>query len=320
MRWIFSFFVIVTYTFAIDSEIGVENTNIASKSETQKGDDYNRLRVNSKFSDPKYDNFLAEFIVDNYNNYIGEQKDNTNKTKLYRGYLNYSDAKQIIVIGKQRIPFGVGRVWNPIDIYNPINSTAIETDERKGTDAIRYEYYLNDLSDVDAIVSKHKEAFRIKGTVKDTDLGLLFLKDKQKDQNILGYIAEGELLDTGIELRSEGGYFFNKESENYKEMIFGAEYSFANSLTVLGEYKYNSLNNIDHMALKLSYTISTLWECSYLGIQNLDDKSNVNLARFDYSLSDDSELDFGVYTYSGNDESEYGLLKNSAFIRYYIHF
>ena len=39
-------------------------------------------------------------------------------------------------VGRQRIPWGVGRLWNPIDRFNPVGPLAIEPQESPGVDAV----------------------------------------------------------------------------------------------------------------------------------------------------------------------------------------
>lgn len=320
MRLFLSLFLFLSLSFASDYSFEVENTNIVTKPQHDNGSDYNRVRVYGLLEDQRYENFLGKIIVDNENSYNGITQNNTNKTTIYRGYLQYSDAINLVVIGKQRIPFGVGRVWNPTDIFNPIDATAIESNERVGVESIRYEYALSETSNLDTTIAKDKQAMRIKGYIDVADFGLTLLKDQNKNQTIYGYEVQGELLNSGVELRSEGGYFHNKDSKNYEEFIVGAEYSFENSLTLLGEYKYNSLNDQDYFALNLSYTISPLLSVNLLDIKNLDDESVLNFVKFDYSLSDEMELDFGTYFYGGDKNSEYGSLDNSYFVRLFVHF
>lgn len=330
MKWFLSLFFTSVCAFAFDSNLSsninanfeVENTNIFSSSEGSKSSDYNRLRLYSTLQNSNYEKVLFKMILDNYNTYTNENNhdNNTNRTKIYRGYLDYSDKQQILTIGKQRIPYGIGRIWNPIDIYNPIDATAIESDEREGVESVRYEYAINALSSVDATLSKNKYALRTKGYLDVADVAMVVLKDTKEDKTIIGYEIQGELGESGLELRSEGGHFINHNSKNYDEYILGAEYGFENSLNILGEYKYNSLNHQDYLALNLSYTLTPLWRCNYLGIQNLDDESTLSIARFIYSLSDESELDFGTFVYTGKATSEYGQLDNSLFLRYFIHF
>lgn len=304
----------------MDIDFEIENTHIISLFEGSKGSDYNRLRIYTTVENPHFEHLLFTMIFDNYNSYSMEENNNTNHTQIYRGYLNYTDEQQILTLGKQRVPYGVGRIWNPLDIYNPIDATAIESNEREGVESIRYEYALNALSSIDATVSKHKYGLRTKGYLEFVDLALVALKDTKEDKTIVGYEIQGALLNSGIELRSEGGHFIQQNRQNYDEFILGAEYGFENSFNILSEYKYNSLNHQDYIALNLSYTLSPLWQCNYLGIRNLTDNSTVSIARFVHSLTDESEIDFGTYLYTGRMTSEYGIQDNTLFVRYFIHF
>lgn len=308
------------FSFAIDYDFEVENTNIVTKEQHSKSDDYNRLRIVGTLESEKYENYLGKIIIDNENRYDGKKDNNDNETNIYRGYLKYSNDLHLVVIGKQRVPFGVGKVWNPTDIFNPLDATLIETSQRKGIESIRYEYAISDLSNLDTTISKDKQSLRIKGYIDVADFGAILLKDQNKNQIIYGYEVQGELFDSGVELRSEGGHFNTKDSINYEEFILGAEYSFENSLTLLGEYKYNSIDDQDYFATNITYTISPLLTFNMLDIKNLDDNSMLNLVKFDYSLSDEMELNFGTYFYSGKNSSEYGDKDNSYFIRFFAHF
>ena len=55
---------------------------------------------------------------------------------LYRGYLKLETGHADLVVGRQRIPWGVGRLWNPIDRFNAIPPLAIEADQSPGVDGI----------------------------------------------------------------------------------------------------------------------------------------------------------------------------------------
>jgi len=55
---------------------------------------------------------------------------------LYRGFLRVETQRFDLVAGRQRIPWGVGRLWNPIDRFNAIPPLAIEADQSPGVDAI----------------------------------------------------------------------------------------------------------------------------------------------------------------------------------------
>jgi hypothetical protein len=312
IKFVVSFFIFTTNIFAIYFYNKLENTNILTKPKNQKLNDQNRFRIYSTIEDKKYEDFLIKLIIDNTNTY---NITNKNKTKLYRGYFKYSGEKHLVIAGVQRIPFGVGRVWNPIDIFNPIDFTSIEIDQREGTKALRYEYAIDEVSNIDLTYSKEKSSIRIKGYLNFADIALVALKDNKKKIDILGYEIEGELFNTGVELRAEGG-IFNKD---YNEYILGFEYGFENSFNILAEYKNNTLLNVNYLGLILAYQPIMLINLNLSAIENLKDNSKVIMPSIKYSLDDDINLDIGIFNYTGKNTTEYGKLNNSFFIKALIY-
>ena len=53
-----------------------------------------------------------------------------------------------LVVGRQRISWGTGRVWNPTDIFNPINPANFGKIEKDGSDAASMKFYLGQLTDL----------------------------------------------------------------------------------------------------------------------------------------------------------------------------
>jgi len=338
--------VLLAGLLGIVPDLAVENTNVVGYEEIRYTVDYNRLRADLTLEHEKYTDFVGKLIVDNQTLYTTRPSCLQNKTSIYRAYLQYRGMKHFWSVGKQRIPLGVGRIWNPIDIFNPINVEAIEVEERIGTDAIRYEYALGELSYIDVTVARDKGAVEVKGYLKDVDVGLVGLWDEDADQfftdrglddqlpgtgierldegssqDIIGWEIEGELPETGIELRSEGGSFHNRESgERHTEFIVGAEYGFENSLTLLGEYKYSDETGIDHFGAQANYQPAMLWICNLLVITNLDDQSGFVSPFLEYSLSDEMTLSAGAFFYFGGDDDEFGREPDRYYLRWFVHF
>ena len=307
--------------FAWQLNYGLENNNIFNYDDGQQGRDYNRLRLESTVRPEGKSPFIGRLIIDNESRYRYLQRSLVNDTSLYRAYLEYRGEKHFWVAGRQRVPFGVGRVWNPVDVFNPIDSMSIETGERKGTEALRYEYGISDLANFDLTVSKEKSAARIKGFWQYADLALLTVYDNENDRDIIGYEAEGELLDTGIELRSEGGRFHDRRSgESTTEFIVGAEYGFANSLSLLGEYRYNDESKIDYWANSLGYQATPLLSLRFLNIFNLDDNSSFWAPSAIYSLSDEMSISGGAFFYHGQQNDEFGGSADRYYLNWYLHF
>lgn len=306
MKSILSLLFFSTLLFSVDLKINLENSNILGYQKELGTADYNRLRLTLDLYHDSWEDISAKLILDNENIYSFKEHHNQNKSRFYRGYLQYSGQKHMLTLGLQRVPFGVGRIWNPIDVFNPIDITSIETAERKGTEALRYEYAINSLSSLDITLANKKQAFRVKGYLDVADVALVLVKDEKRE--IIGYEIEGDLKD--VTLRSEGGYFSDTDSYRY---ILGAEYGFENSLTVLMEFYHDSYLSTEQLALNLSYQYSPLLYMNFLTLGKFDNSSCLISPSCIYSLSDESSITMGAFI--GDKE-----LANQFFMRYFINF
>ncbi len=66
-----------------------------------------------------------------------------------RALLNWTKNKWEVTLGRQRINWGINLVWNPNDIFNAYNYLDFDYEERPGSDAVRFRYYLNSTSSFD---------------------------------------------------------------------------------------------------------------------------------------------------------------------------
>jgi len=299
----------------------LENTLIAMYDDNQDGYIFDRLRFDMTMNDTRFRGYSFKLVTDNNCTYYSDSDSLVNKIKIHRAYLEYSGEKHLFVIGKQRVFFGVGRLWNPIDVFNPVDALAIESDEREGTESLRYEYAINELSQLTCVFSSKKNAVRLKGFMKFADLALVGVQDNDNDRDILGWEAEGELLETGLELRSEGGLFYDNDSDEYHtEVLVGAEYGFANSLTLLGEFLYNDNTQVHYFGLSGSYQLSVLVYLQLQTVVNLSDRSFGTMLTSEYSLSDEMGISGGLFLTSGDADDEFSELGNYLFLRWFVHF
>ncbi|THB77600.1 MAG: hypothetical protein D6B25_06435 [Desulfobulbaceae bacterium] len=299
----------------------LENTNILGYDDTRQLTDFNRFRAELTVEHEEYPDLIGKLIVDNRNEYTTKPSDMHNTTELYRGFVQYRGSEHFFSVGRQRIPLGVGRIWNPIDVFNPIDVEAIETDEREGTDSIRYEYAFSELSNIDATIAQDQVAIRVKGYLEYADVALIGLWDEDNDLEIIGWELEGELPQTGIELRSEGGYFHHLASgDRFTDYIVGAEYGFPNSLTVLAEYRYSGFAKSDYLGAMASYQPAMLWLFNLLLVTSLNDQSGFIAPSVEYSLGDDMTLSAGAFLYFGSDDDEFGQADDRFYLRWFVHF
>ncbi|MAI78778.1 MAG: hypothetical protein CL917_07555 [Deltaproteobacteria bacterium] len=97
---------------------------------------------------------------------------------LYRGYLRFESRYFEAVIGRQRIPWGVGRLWNPIDRFNAIAPLQIQG-ESPGVDAVNLSVLFSDSLQLQAVFapgansSDHDYAGRLQGFIGTLDFGLM---------------------------------------------------------------------------------------------------------------------------------------------------
>ncbi|MDH3347334.1 MAG: hypothetical protein OEM02_04425 [Desulfobulbaceae bacterium] len=310
----------VSSSAEVDWNHSIEDTIIGYYDEDDGAGLRNRLRLKAVLGLTSHPALSAVVIGDNVSGYLDESAEVYNKMSLNRAYLRYAGVKHLWVVGKQRVPFGTGRVWNPIDLFNPIDSLSIEPEERPGTEAVRYEYALNELSNIDCTLSRDKSSFRIKSFVGAMDIGLVGVLDTDMQRDIIGWEVAGELFATGMEIRSEGGRFHDRQSgETHVEAIIGAEYGFVDSLTLLGEYFYNEDTNHDSLALSAGYQLSMLWNLQVLAITSMSDHSWGLAPGLHYSMADDMTLSFGCFVYNGDDDEEYGGLADRLYFRWFVN-
>lgn len=63
-----------------------------------------------------------------------------------------------LTIGRQRIAWGTCLVWNPTDLFNAANILDFDYPERPGTDAVKVQYYIDEVSAIEFAVSPGKNA------------------------------------------------------------------------------------------------------------------------------------------------------------------
>jgi len=306
---------------AFDYDLTLENTNIIIYREESDFSDFNRLRLGGRIDSEKLEGLSFLFMVDNRTDYSYEENHLDNELVVHRMILEYGTDNYLLSAGRQRVPFGVGRIWNPIDIFNPIDSTSIETGEREGVDSLRFEYALSELSTFDITLAEDKGAARLKTFFNFVDVALVSVIDNEQDRIIVGWELEGELGDSNIDARSEGGVFYDQTTNEYHtELIFGVEYGFSNSLTLLFEYQYNDEDNFDQLGATLSYQISPLLSFYLLAILDLNDHSSLISPTLTYSLSDEMTLTGGFFVYSGDEGDFFGGGEDLAFVKLFVHF
>ncbi|MDQ7043752.1 MAG: hypothetical protein Q9M34_09535 [Sulfurimonas sp.] len=366
-----------------DFEYRVENSNftISQGSINPESDktylyNYDRLRFRLAYTQ---DEFFVSIIADGVN-YYGDSYVNSNDfeyvklqksdtpfntqsdyntyesgsvyAKLYRAYAGYEDDANRVLVGLQNISMGVGRIWNPTNLFNPRNVYALEPDEIFGVFGISYTRHIDDTSQVTVVVSQKadeslKYAVQYKAYLEIADFALDFISSNET--TMLGYEIEGNLGETGVEVRSEGAYIKNKLQKNlistqeleFFQGVIGTDYGFVNGITLVCEALYSSENfsyqkillNYDseilpnlvysklYTALSLSYSFNIYLDGSLTYIESFNDKNSRYVApMLTYTLNDYNSLMLGAMIQNGEEGSEFEKFANAYYLKWFLSF
>lgn len=346
----------------------VSNTNI-TVSQNAYMYNYNRLRIQSDY---EKDSFFGTVIADGVNyfgsSYMDSDEFNSLKlfhsdtafktqtsyknydngsayAKIYRLYAGYEDASNRVVAGLQNITMGVGHIWSATNLFNPKNIYALESDEIFGVTALSYTRYLDQTSSITFIASqkednKGKYGVRFKSLTRFGDIAIdAIISD---ETNMLGYEIEGNLLDTGIELRSEVAYIKNSiatitgtDKVEYFQAIAGGDYGFENGLNITLEAMYSSekflykemllnfnrdiLSSITYsrkyLGTTLDYNFNIFLDASLLYVESFDGKNSRFISpSFTYTINDYNSFTLGAQIQRGETQSGFNLDED----RYYF--
>ncbi len=185
----------------------------------------------------------------------GAADEGTWRHLLYRAQLSYEGEHAEVIVGRQRIPWGVGRLWSPMDRFNFIPPLAIEADQSPGVDALDAKWLISGFTFLEGVVapqdrwSDSSYALRLHGVLRNTDYSLV--AGNFRDAPAGGFDMARNLGDTAVRL--EAIYAQPERSvwpigapaptplRGFWQVVASADRNFdvGNGLYVLGEYLYN---------------------------------------------------------------------------------
>lgn len=260
-----------------------------------------------------------------------------------------------LIAGRQRIQWGTGRIWNPTDLFNPINPASFDKIEKDGADAVSAKVYLGSFTDVQAVVN-----FRTARMQKDgaepapdsTNFGLRFRTNYREfdfsvmsgwfDRRVVfGGDFAGNLLEAGV--RGEAILMLESDelpNEDYIRVSLGVDYQFTPEFYGLVEYLYNGEGHNDpasYQILRLyqgdilqlnrkylyaggTYLVHPLVTASAGILQNLSDGSGFATLLATWSSSDNSLVSAGFMLPYGGEFDEYWYYPTAVYLKGEYHF
>ncbi len=249
-----------------------------------------------------------------------------------------------IIIGRQRISWGTGRIWNPTDLFNPINPANFSKIEKDGADAVSVTYSFGNFTDLNVVYNPQDKfntnnaAFRFRTNYDTYDLAMIGGYFDRR--YVAGFDFAGNLWVAGI--RGEGIFSMDKNdlSNNYTKLVFGIDNQFTSKLYALIEYQYNGegvtdkysydlaelangtiINlNRNYIFMSTNYLLTPLITGTLSNNTDINDGSGfVNLS-CSYSTSGNSSLLFGGLITYGKKFTEYWYYQNSVYMQVQIFF
>lgn len=259
------------------------------------------------------------------------------RQRLYRASANVSLGETDVRVGRQRIAWGTGRFFSPLDLLNPISPVSIEREERLGTDAVLVERKFGPLSRASFVYAagrgsdRDTRAARWHGNVSALDYSLL--AGDIAGTRVIGADFAGQIGQAGW--RAELARFSPRSAGSYTRALAGLDYAFANSLTLTGELYFNGAGSANkagydfaglmsgriqsvgrrYAAAHASYDITPLLKGELDAVVNLGDRSRYLGAALAYSVSGNLELRAGVQRFSGASGSEFRRVPNTAYVQ-----
>lgn len=188
-----------------------------------------------------------------------------------RLWIAYGNDKVDLRIGRQRINWGINTAWNPNDIFNAYSFVNFDYEERPGTDAVRFQYFGKNMSGFEIAVSPRKNwkeataAAMYKFNAKLYDFQ--FIVGQYRTDITAGFGFAGNAGNAGLkgEIQWFGPYEGFTDSIHTITGTVSADYSFSNSLYIVGSVLYNSTGIDDSDPTKLA----TFFSGSALTAKNL---------------------------------------------------
>ena len=254
--------------------------------------------------------------------------------RLRRGAVTLSRGATDLRVGRQRVAWGTGRFWSPLDLLNPVNPTALEPGEREGADAVLLEHKRSAVSRASFVFAPVRDRrdyvlAQWHGNIRGADYSIT--AGQVPEGKMLGVDAAGQLGGSGI--RAEWTVTRVTDGGTPHRVLLGWDYAFANTLTLSAEIYFDGAGSADpsrydvagllngrrqtvgrrYAGLYTRYEFTPLlkWE-SWLA-SNLDDRSTYFSPRITYSVRENLDLAIGAQLHAGRRGTEFGERRNLRF-------
>ena len=246
--------------------------------------------------------------------------------RLYRAQLRGEWGDTMLRIGRQRIAWGTGRFWSPIDLLNPISPVALEREERPGVDAVLVEQRFGPVARLAGVYAPSRQSGRGSRALQwhDNSRGVDYSVTVGRfwGDAVIGLDLASQLGTAGV--RAEFSRTRPPIGRTFRRALLGIDYAFANTLTLSAELYHDSSGASSpaaydfsalvtgrrqtlaqrYVGLRASYALTPLLKLNGDVVLNLSDRSRYLAPSAIYSLRTDLDLTIGLQYFGGAPGSE----------------
>jgi hypothetical protein len=277
--------------------------------------------------------------------------------RLDRLWLGYSNEKTVVRFGRQALSWGNGLFYTPMDLVNPFDPAAIDTEYKAGDDMLYLQYLRDSGADFQGAYVIRRDYLNGKVNSDSATIATKYhgfkgagefdvLLARHYGDNVLGLGAShaigganwgGDLVitdtatDTVVQLSTNLSYSWNWAGRNMSGFV---EYHFNGFGQRDGRYDPASLAGNPDLARRLlrgeSFAVgrhylagsvlvemTPLWSVSPTLLMNVSDPSGLLLLISNYSLSDNMVLLASLNIILGRNGSEFGGIDSGIPGRYF---
>jgi len=284
--------------------------------------DLNRFRLKI---DQKFDPYWSFHIEPRYY-YLAKSENiplagvtDIDKVAWDRYYAKFRSPLIALTVGKQRIAWGSGYIWNPTDIFNPfVLSFAVKEEEESNVEALRVEVPIGERGGLDGYLLNDKKGIKVKGNAGKFDLSASFV-DMGNGTSQIGFDSVGEVW--GVGMRSEAAV----KNNNIMQAVLGWDYTLDNGVGLNMEYLYNGAGKknkndydwaglaagnikqvgMDYLFFSANKQIDEITGIRASMLSNLDDSSWLFYPSYTRNISQNVDLSLESMLTFGSDGSEY---------------
>ena len=272
--------------------------------------------------------------------------------RLDRFWLGYTNDNTVLRFGRQALSWGNGLFFSPMDIVNPFDPTAIDTEYKSGDDMLYAQFLRDNGNDVQAAVifrrnpetgniesDKSTVSIKYHGISRDTEYDILFAINHNNttigiggNKSIGGAVVRGDVVvtDTGSNATVQfvanlsyswtwGGKNISGATEYYFNGFGQQDYSYniqslANNLDLLGRLSQGELYSIGrhYLAGSLIIEMTPLWLLTPNVFLNVEDNSALLQLVTQNNLKEDVTFIGSLNIPIGPKGTEYGGIKAAS--------